>query len=150
MGATAIEDKLQEEVDLTIELLKKTGIKIWMLTGDKLETAVNIGHSTNLLTRSSELLIIDEENNENLLEIINEEYNKIFILNRETKEFSLVISGNALRYLQEIDQEYLKKVLHMAKKCKTVIACRMAPKQKRDIVDMFKKMVKILIFFQKK
>ena len=77
IGATAIEDKLQDDVDLTIDLLKKAGIKIWMLTGDKIETAINIGHSTNLLTRSSELLIIDGEENEKILSSINEEYNKV-------------------------------------------------------------------------
>jgi len=77
IGATAIEDKLQDDVDLTIEFLKKAGIKIWMLTGDKIETAINIGHSTNLLTKSSELLIIDGEEQEKILSSINEEYNKV-------------------------------------------------------------------------
>lgn len=77
IGATAIEDKLQDDVDGAIERLKRAGIKIWMLTGDKIETAINIGHSTNLLTKSSELLVIDDEENENVLNSINEEYNKV-------------------------------------------------------------------------
>ena len=77
IGATAIEDKLKDDVDVTIDLLKKAGIKIWMLTGDKIETAINIGHSTNLLTKSSELLIIDGEEHEHILNSINEEYNKV-------------------------------------------------------------------------
>ena len=43
LGATAIEDKLQDKVPETIETLIKADIKIWILTGDKQETAINIG-----------------------------------------------------------------------------------------------------------
>ena len=46
MGATAIEDKLQENVPQTIKFLKDAGIKVWVLTGDKVETAINIGFAT--------------------------------------------------------------------------------------------------------
>ena len=49
LGATAIEDKLQEDVDKTIHSMKKAGIKVWVLTGDKTETAINIGFSCKLL-----------------------------------------------------------------------------------------------------
>uniref|UniRef100_A0A8C4NUX7 Phospholipid-transporting ATPase n=1 Tax=Dicentrarchus labrax TaxID=13489 RepID=A0A8C4NUX7_DICLA len=49
LGATAIEDKLQDGVPQTIEQLSKADIKIWVLTGDKQETAENIGYSCNLL-----------------------------------------------------------------------------------------------------
>lgn len=45
VGATAIEDKLQDDVANTISVLKEAGIKIWVLTGDKIETAINIGYS---------------------------------------------------------------------------------------------------------
>lgn len=44
IGCTAIEDKLQEGVPTCIETLARAGIKIWMLTGDKMETAINIGY----------------------------------------------------------------------------------------------------------
>ena len=50
MGATAIEDKLQDKVGPTIRYLKEAGIKVWVLTGDKVETAINIGFSCQLLT----------------------------------------------------------------------------------------------------
>ena len=45
IGVTAVEDKLQEDVELTLSALREAGIKIWVLTGDKLETAVNISES---------------------------------------------------------------------------------------------------------
>ncbi|KIY50739.1 phospholipid-translocating P-type ATPase [Fistulina hepatica ATCC 64428] len=58
LGATAIEDKLQDGVPETIADLKLAGIRIWVLTGDKLETAVAIGHSTNLIGRDSNIIIV--------------------------------------------------------------------------------------------
>ncbi|XP_020565868.1 phospholipid-transporting ATPase ID isoform X2 [Oryzias latipes] len=59
LGATAIEDKLQEGVPETIALLSLANIKIWVLTGDKQETAVNIGYSCKMLTDDmTEVIII--------------------------------------------------------------------------------------------
>jgi P-type E1-E2 ATPase len=49
IGATAIEDKLQDQVADTIKSIKSAGIKLWVLTGDKIETAINIGYSCDLL-----------------------------------------------------------------------------------------------------
>lgn len=49
IGSTAIEDKLQDDVADTIQFIKDAGIKIWVLTGDKIETAINIGFSCSLL-----------------------------------------------------------------------------------------------------
>ena len=51
IGSTAIEDKLQEDVPETITAMKQAGIKVWVLTGDKVETAINIGHSAGLLNK---------------------------------------------------------------------------------------------------
>ncbi|XP_068179202.1 phospholipid-transporting ATPase ID [Antennarius striatus] len=60
LGATAIEDKLQEGVPETIAVLSLANIKIWVLTGDKQETAVNIGYSCKMLTDDmTEVFIID-------------------------------------------------------------------------------------------
>ncbi|KAF9261452.1 phospholipid-translocating P-type ATPase [Marasmius fiardii PR-910] len=58
LGATAIEDSLQDGVPETIHDLKRAGIKIWVATGDKLETAIAIGHSTNLIDRESNIIVI--------------------------------------------------------------------------------------------
>ena len=56
LGATAIEDRLQEGVPGTIRDLARAGIKTWVLTGDKVETAINIGFSSRLLDPSMELI----------------------------------------------------------------------------------------------
>lgn len=56
LGATAIEDKLQEGVPDTIHTLQAAGIKVWVLTGDRQETAINIGMSCRLITESMNLV----------------------------------------------------------------------------------------------
>jgi phospholipid-translocating ATPase len=58
LGATAIEDRLQDGVPETIADLKRAGIKIWVATGDKLETAIAIGHSTNLIQKDSNIIVV--------------------------------------------------------------------------------------------
>lgn len=64
LGCTAIEDKLQDEVPETIHYLLEAGIHIWVLTGDKQETAINIGYSSRLLTPEMDLIIINAENSD--------------------------------------------------------------------------------------
>lgn len=61
IGATAIEDKLQEGVPETIATLLQADINIWVLTGDKQETAINIGYSCKLLSHGMQHLILNEE-----------------------------------------------------------------------------------------
>ncbi|KAG5418625.1 DNF1 [Candida metapsilosis] len=58
LGGTAIEDRLQDGVPDAISLLGEAGIKLWVLTGDKVETAINIGFSCNLLGNEMNLLVI--------------------------------------------------------------------------------------------
>jgi phospholipid-transporting ATPase len=60
IGATAIEDKLQDQVADSIQFMKKAGIKVWVLTGDKIETAMNIGVSAGLLDQEMDNHIIEE------------------------------------------------------------------------------------------
>jgi len=61
IGSTAIEDKLQVEVADTISFIRQAGVKLWVLTGDKVETAINIGFSCKLLDNDMEIFIIDAE-----------------------------------------------------------------------------------------
>ena len=62
IGITAIEDRLQDGVPDTIKDLLRAGIKLWVLTGDKVETAINIGFSSKLLKRETTLIRVDEGN----------------------------------------------------------------------------------------
>ena len=73
VGATAIEDKLQEDVAITLETIRQAGIKIWVLTGDKKETAINISHSCKHFSNDMEKLIITDLKDRSQIEkLINE------------------------------------------------------------------------------
>jgi magnesium-transporting ATPase (P-type) len=61
IGSTATEDKLQDEVADTIEFMKRAGIKVWVLTGDKIETAINIGISCKLIRKPDDLLVCNAD-----------------------------------------------------------------------------------------
>jgi P-type E1-E2 ATPase len=67
VGSTAIEDKLQDEVGETIDFMKKAGIKVWVLTGDKIETAINIAISCKLLNDQMETFVIDKRSTSDIM-----------------------------------------------------------------------------------
>jgi len=60
LGSTAIEDKLQLEVGRTIYDIKKAGVQLWVLTGDKVETAINIGIACQLLSQEMNMFVLQE------------------------------------------------------------------------------------------
>ena len=60
LGCTAIEDELQDKVPEVIQNFIDIGIKVWVLTGDKIETAINIGISCKLLNEKMEIFIVDK------------------------------------------------------------------------------------------
>ena len=64
LGATAVEDKLQDNVPETIKEFRAAGIKIWVLTGDKLDTAKSIGHSCNLISHDQQTFILKVQTEE--------------------------------------------------------------------------------------
>ena len=70
IGSTAIEDKLQEDVAETITAFKETGIKVWVLTGDKVETAINIGYSAGLLNQDMEQYVVNEVGRARIRELL--------------------------------------------------------------------------------
>ena len=72
IGSTAIEDKLQEDVGDTIFDIKRAGIQLWVLTGDKVETAINIGHSCKLLHDAMNMFILEKIDHKELRLEINE------------------------------------------------------------------------------
>lgn len=82
IGATAIEDKLQDGVEETILSLKNAGIKVWVLTGDKIETAINIGYACGLLNSKMERIIIEDKSElqiEQSFKNALEKLNRVFI-----------------------------------------------------------------------
>ncbi|KAL0968678.1 hypothetical protein UPYG_G00270100 [Umbra pygmaea] len=159
LGATAVEDKLQEGVPETIACLSLANIKIWVLTGDKLETAMNIGYSCNMLRDDmDEVFIISGHTAGEVQEQLRSAREHILGLSRvgsdvglektemlsddsvfeETiiAEYALIINGHSLAHALEPELEQM--LLETACLCKTVICCRVTPMQKAQVVQLVK------------
>lgn len=134
VGCTAIEDKLQDEVPETIHYLLEAGIQLWVLTGDKQETAINIGYSSRLLNPSMDLLIVNAENSEICGEILRAALDKIDD-NLQQSELGMVIDGHSLGFaLHDHTEEFLR----LGRCCRSVICCRVTPLQKALVVRVVK------------
>jgi phospholipid-translocating ATPase len=134
IGATAIEDRLQDGVPDCIDTLLAAGIKIWVLTGDKFETAVNIGYASNLLKKNMVLLMIrNSDNPDELKEQLFTALNQI----EQGGSFGMIIEGLALRSVFD-NEDFKKLFLTIGIKCHAVICCRVAPKQKAEVVKLIK------------
>uniref|UniRef100_A0A1A8Q258 Phospholipid-transporting ATPase n=1 Tax=Nothobranchius rachovii TaxID=451742 RepID=A0A1A8Q258_9TELE len=142
LGATAIEDKLQDKVPETIETLMKADIKIWILTGDKQETAINIGHSCKLLTKNMGMLVINEDSLDATRETLSHHCGLLGDAVYKENDFALIIDGKSLKYALTFGvRQYF---LDLALSCKAVICCRVSPLQKSEVVEMVKKQVKVI------
>uniref|UniRef100_A0A8C5H6N6 Phospholipid-transporting ATPase n=1 Tax=Gouania willdenowi TaxID=441366 RepID=A0A8C5H6N6_GOUWI len=142
LGATAIEDKLQDKVPETIETLMKADIKIWILTGDKQETAINIGHSCKLLTKNMGMLVINEDTLDATRAMLSHHCGLLGDALYKENDFALIIDGKTLKYALTFGvRQYF---LDLALSCKAVICCRVSPLQKSEVVEMVKKQVKVI------
>ncbi|AMD21208.1 HEL072Wp [Eremothecium sinecaudum] len=146
IGATAIEDKLQDGVPEAIQTLQEAGIKIWVLTGDRQETAVNIGMSCRLLSEDMNLLIVNEQTKEstkkNLIDKLRA-INDHHISQEDINTLALVIDGKSLGFALEPDMEDI--LLAIGRKCKAVICCRVSPLQKALVIKMIKRKTNSLL-----
>lgn len=132
-GATAIEDKLQEGVPQAIQKLRKAGIKLWMLTGDKRETAINIGYSCKLIKDYSTVIILSIDDG------LDEISNKMAAAELEVDAGNVahcvvVIDGRTLSSLEE-DPTLLSLFIALGVKAHSVICCRASPAQKAKMVS---------------
>ncbi|KAI0060491.1 calcium transporting ATPase [Artomyces pyxidatus] len=145
LGATAIEDKLQEGVPDAIHTLQQAGIKVWVLTGDRQETAINIGMSCRLITESMNLVIINEQTMFDTKETLERRLTSVKNQRSsgELEDLALIIDGKSLTYA--LDKEMNKMFLELAIMCKAVICCRVSPLQKALVVKLVKKNSKALL-----
>ncbi len=140
LGATAIEDRLQDGVPETIHTLQQANIKVWVLTGDRQETAINIGMSSKLLSEDMMLLIVNEEDSASTRDNIQKKLDAIrnnVDVSVEMDTLALVIDGKSLTFALEKDME--KLFFDLAVLCKAVVCCRVSPLQKALVVKMVKK-----------
>lgn len=139
LGATAIEDRLQDGVPETIHKLQQAGIKIWILTGDRQETAINIGLSCRLISESMNLVIINTHTQAETSDLLSK---RLFAIKNQrmggdTEELALIIDGKSLTFA--LEKECSETFLELAVMCKAVICCRVSPLQKALVVKLVKK-----------
>ncbi|NP_001099098.1 phospholipid-transporting ATPase VD [Bos taurus] len=162
LGATGIEDRLQEGVPEAIEALHKAGIKIWMLTGDKQETAVNIAYACKLLEPNDKLFVLNTES-KNACEMLMDTILKELQKNPASPEqaslsaslhqppptlqgsglrAALIITGKTLEFaLQESLQ---KQFLELTARCQAVVCCRATPLQKSEVVKLVRSHLRVM------
>ncbi|XP_027360109.1 putative phospholipid-transporting ATPase 9 [Abrus precatorius] len=156
LGATAVEDKLQNGVPDCIDKLAQAGIKIWVLTGDKMETAINIGFACSLLRQGMKQIIIHLEtpeiqalekagdkrtiakaSRENIRHQISEGAQQLTASRGTSQQaFALIIDGKSLAYA--LEDNIKNMFLDLAIRCASVICCRSSPKQKALVTRLVK------------
>ncbi|XP_049443186.1 phospholipid-transporting ATPase IC [Epinephelus fuscoguttatus] len=145
LGVTAIEDRLQEGVPQTIALLQQAGLKVWVLTGDKKETAVNIGYSCKLLDPNTRLLEWQElrqilQSPDPGVSFFKARQTELWAVDKQTAgaKTAVVLTGPELA---EFDQrpEWGATFMSLAEQCQSVLCCRVTPGQKADIVTLVRK-----------
>uniref|UniRef100_H2RJD7 Phospholipid-transporting ATPase n=1 Tax=Takifugu rubripes TaxID=31033 RepID=H2RJD7_TAKRU len=158
IGATAIEDKLQDGVPETIAKLAKADIKIWVLTGDKKETAENIGYSCSLLTDDMNIHYVTvgfvtnatTGKTPSFLSLKNE---ILYEKKKKRRRLRLRRLGKRLPPSSPQDgqpmddqEKEMRQIdfVNMACECEAVICCRVTPKQKANVVSLVKKYKKAI------
>ncbi|PWN38046.1 phospholipid-translocating P-type ATPase [Meira miltonrushii] len=166
IGATALEDKLQVGVPEAIEKLHQAGIKLWILTGDKLQTAIEIGFSCNLLSSDMEIMIISADHEQGARAQLEAACNKIAASGRpivvrpkkkgvmrkrqgekqrfdgsngeasDKSAFAVVVDGETLKFC--LDKSLKPLFLALTTQCETVVCCRVSPAQKALTVRLVK------------
>ncbi|XP_004238741.1 phospholipid-transporting ATPase 3-like isoform X1 [Solanum lycopersicum] len=158
IGCTAIEDKLQEGVPACIETLSRAGIKIWVLTGDKLETAINIAYACNLINNSMKQFVISSETDEIreveergdqvelarfMKDTVKNELRRCYdeaqeLLHSASRpKLALVIDGKVLMYA--LDPNLRVMLLNLSLNCSAVVCCRVSPLQKAQVTSLVRK-----------
>ncbi|XP_058521860.1 probable phospholipid-transporting ATPase IM [Ochotona princeps] len=161
LGATAVEDKLQDGIIETVTSLSLANIKIWILTGDKQETAINVGYACNMLTDDmNDVFVISGNTETEVREELRKAKENLFGQIRSvsnsrvdcekkqqqelnsvvdetvTGEYALIINGHSLAHALESDVK--NDLLELACMCKTVVCCRVTPLQKAQVVELVK------------
>ncbi|XP_051913542.1 phospholipid-transporting ATPase IH isoform X5 [Hippocampus zosterae] len=157
LGATAVEDRLQEKAADTIESLHKAGMKVWVLTGDKMETAAATCYASKLFHRNTQILeLTTKRTEEQSLHDVLFDLSRTVLrqhggmsrdvsgLSGDYMDYGLIIDGATLSTVMKPGQEdsnsgnYKEIFLEICRNCSAVLCCRMAPLQKAQIVKLIK------------
>uniref|UniRef100_A0A8C3WUT0 Phospholipid-transporting ATPase n=1 Tax=Catagonus wagneri TaxID=51154 RepID=A0A8C3WUT0_9CETA len=134
LGATAIEDRLQDGVLETIKCLKQGNIKVWVLTGDKQEIAVNIGFACQLLSENM------EPGEERMTFLQARRLSLMWrTLGIQLRNSGLASQDKDSNTSESAEERRERAFVELASQCQAVICCRVTPKQKALIVALVKK-----------
>ncbi|XP_036075828.1 probable phospholipid-transporting ATPase IF isoform X3 [Rousettus aegyptiacus] len=134
LGATAVEDRLQDKVRETIEALRMAGIKVWVLTGDKHETAVSVSLSCGHFHRTMNILeLINQKSDSECAEQLRQLARRI--TEDHVIQHGLVVDGTSLSLAL---REHEKLFMDVCRNCSAVLCCRMAPLQKAKVIRLIK------------
>ncbi|XP_076683090.1 phospholipid-transporting ATPase IF isoform X2 [Andrena cerasifolii] len=135
LGVTAVEDRLQDSVEDTLECLRVAGIKIWVLTGDKAETAENIAYFCGQFKEGTEVL--------RMLEVTEERYCAQQLIDFErriklepSKQYGLLIDSSSITIALK---NHAQQMRFIGMACEAVVCCRLTPLQKSEIVSLVKR-----------
>jgi len=138
VGVTAVEDKLQDHVPETIGNLLDAGIRTWILTGDKKETAINIGYACNLLTpEMKDKNLLHDIDHMNFKEYLRR-HEEDLVVNSGNAKNGMIITGRAIESIFECSQAVQDSFVRFALGCHSIVACRLQPSQKARIVRAIK------------
>ncbi|XP_078484830.1 putative phospholipid-transporting ATPase IIA [Ciona intestinalis] len=126
---TGVEDQLQVDVRPTLEMLGNAGIRVWMLTGDKLETAICIAKSSCLVSRDQDIHVFQQVCSRT------ETHLELNAFRRRAPDTALVIRGSSLDICLRY---YAIEFVELACQCPAVVVCRCSPTQKAQIVTLLR------------
>ncbi|KAG6016362.1 hypothetical protein E4U43_003747, partial [Claviceps pusilla] len=132
LGVTGVEDRLQKDVKPSLELLRNAGIKIWMLTGDKIETARCVAVSSKLVARGQYIYTVAK------LKRPDAAREHLDFLRSKT-DACLLIDGESLQLLLT---QFRIDFISVAVQLPTVVACRCSPTQKAEVAKLIKEYTK--------
>ncbi|KAJ9082154.1 drs2 neo1 protein [Entomophthora muscae] len=135
LSATGLEDRLQKGVPQAIASLRAAGIKIWVLTGDKRETAINIGRSCSLISPETPTVVIDIAQTELHLQLKS-------ALGSWQDGSSLIVDGATFAHLEARGGDELPLFLDLATRASSVILCRSSPAQKAKVVRLMRERIR--------
>ncbi|ODV89748.1 hypothetical protein CANCADRAFT_58598 [Tortispora caseinolytica NRRL Y-17796] len=128
LGLTGVEDKLQRNVKSSLELMRNAGVRIWMLTGDKVETAKCIAISSKLVSRGQKIYSITKLTSRFTAS------NDLAYLH-DNPDCALLIDGQSLSFMiSHMRTDFITTAVRL----RAVIACRCSPTQKKDIAELIK------------
>ncbi|XP_022072103.1 phospholipid-transporting ATPase VB [Acanthochromis polyacanthus] len=148
LGATGIEDRLQENVPDTIMALREAGIQVWVLTGDKPETAVNIGYACRLLEEEDLVINMSCRSKITCTSILDCTLEEVRRYGEDPRnvdtrpDISLVIDGRTLTMALSPDLQ--ERFVDLAKRCRSVLCCRVTPLQKSRVVKVIREKLKVM------